>query len=379
MFFDENRGIIQGVPLIISPEIQYTITAENTGGTSQQVISIRILNQAPIFTLPYETISLTEQVEMAKFAPFISSNIVVDSWSLEFEQGIQLPEGLVFDSTSGSIFGRPTSIVPEINITINASNDGGFYSLSFRMKVLSDYDGDTIPDELDEDDDNDGYSDKEEELKDSNPFDEDSNPVEGFEFIIPNTEISLGAWDIIGMFTGIPLIIFLTFSLLTRNKRARGFQDDIEMAKSREEIAEVAERYEKALMLRLIGPHHGMRLERIRAETDDKLEEAERRFRYKMEEQQEQFEEKTEAEKAQFYDKVDQTPLVEQAEELTEDEDEDSGDEIIPQIDTEPTQVDDDGCQWYYDEHERYWWRIDSQDEWQLLESEVSTTEKSDE
>jgi len=368
MFFDENRGIIQGVPLIISPEIQYTITAENTGGTSQQVISIRILNQAPVFTLPYEIISLTEQVEMAKFAPFISSNIVVDSWSLEFEQGIQLPEGLVFDSTSGSIFGRPTSVISEINVTINASNDGGFYSLSFRMKVLSDYDGDTIPDELDEDDDNDGYSDKEEELKDSNPFDEDSNPVEGFEFIIPNTEISLGAWDIIGMFTGIPLIIFLTFSLLTRNKRARGFQDDIEMAKSREEIAEVAERYEKALMLRLIGPHHGMRLERIRAETDDKLEEAERRFRYKMEEQQEQFEEKTEAEKAQFYDKVDQTPLVEQSEELVEEQSGDVG--LEPQMDTEPTQVDDNGRQWYYDQEERYWWRDNFEAEWQLLESE---------
>ena len=236
------------------------------------------------------------------------------------------------------------------------------------MKVLSDYDGDTIPDELDEDDDNDGYSDKEEELKDSNPFDEDSNPVEGFEFIIPNTEISLGAWDIIGMFTGIPLIIFLTFSLLTRNKRARGFQDDIEMAKSREEIAEVAERYEKALMLRLIGPHHGMRLERIRAETDDKLEEAERRFRYKMEEQQEQFEEKTEAEKAQFYDKVDQTPLVEQSEELVEEQSDEVG--LGPQIDTEPTQIDEHGRQWYYDEEEKYWWRDSSEQEWQLLDSQ---------
>ena len=377
MFFDENRGIIQGVPLIISPEIQYTITAQNSGGTYQQTISIMILNQAPIFTLPYESISLTEQVEMAKFAPFISSNIVVDTWSLEFEQGNQLPQGLVFDSTSGSIFGKPTSVVPEINITINASNDGGFYSLSFTMKVLSDYDGDTIPDELDEDDDNDGYSDKEEELKNSDPFDEDSNPVEGFEIIIPNTEISLGAWDIIGMLTGIPLIIFLTFSLLTRNKRARGFQDDIEAAKSRKEISQVAERYEKALMLRLIGPHHGMRLERIRAEADDKLEEAERRFKYKLEEEQKQIEEKSEVEKAQFYDKVDQTPLVEQSEELVEEQPSEVG--LGPQIDTEPTQVDEQGRQWYYDEEQRYWWRDSSEEEWQLLDSESTESENLEE
>ena len=45
---------------------------------------------------------------MAKFAPFLSSDVVVDTWSLEFAQGEQLPEGLVFDSTTGSIF-RQTS------------------------------------------------------------------------------------------------------------------------------------------------------------------------------------------------------------------------------------------------------------------------------
>ena len=39
MFFDENRGMIQGVPLIVSPEIQYTITAENSGGTYQQLLT----------------------------------------------------------------------------------------------------------------------------------------------------------------------------------------------------------------------------------------------------------------------------------------------------------------------------------------------------
>ena len=199
MFFDENRGMIQGVPLIVSPEIQYTITAENSGGTYQQLLTIQVLNQGPVFTLPFETISLTEKVEMAKFAPFLSSDVVVDTWSLEFVQGEQLPEGLVFDSTTGSIFGRPAEVSPLMNITLNATNDGGFYSLSFTLKVLSDYDGDTIPDELDEDDDNDGYSDKEEELKNSDPFDSGSNPIEGFEVIIPNTEISLGAWDIIGM------------------------------------------------------------------------------------------------------------------------------------------------------------------------------------
>ena len=35
---------------------------------------------------------------------------------------------------------------------------------------------------------------------------------------------------------------------------------------------EVATEYERALMIRLIGPHQGIRLERVRAELDDEIE-----------------------------------------------------------------------------------------------------------
>ena len=403
MFFDEKRGMIQGVPLVVSPEIQYTVTAQNSGGSYQQLLTIQVLNQGPIFTLPFEAISLTEQVEMAKFAPFLSSDVVVDTWSLEFGQGEQLPEGLVFDSTTGSIFGRPAEVSPLMNITLNATNDGGFYSLSFTLKVLSDYDGDTIPDELDEDDDNDGYSDKEEELKNSDPFNSGSNPIEGFEVIIPNTEISLGAWDIIGMMTGIPLILFLSFSLLTRNKRTARFLEQLESAKSRKDIAAVAENYESAIKWRLIGPHQGMRLERIRAEADDKLEETERQFKYKVDEKYRQLEPKKEEPKAQFFDKADQTPLVEQSneseesekpdaeesqesekseiEQSNESEESEKPDDGVPSTDTEPTLIDENGRQWFHDEQKRYWWRDQSHHAWELLDpgnEEHKSPEESD-
>ena len=122
-------------------------------------------------------------------------------------------------------------------------------------------------------------------------------------------------------------------------------------------------------MLRLIGPHHGMRLERFRAETDDKLEEEERQFKYKLEEEQQQIDEKVEIEKAQFYDKVDQTPLVENSQDLPgESEDVD----LSPSIDTTPTQIDENGRQWYQDKRHRYWWRNSFDDEWILLEVEES-------
>ena len=376
MFFDERRGIIQGVPLVVSPSIEYTITAQNSGGYYSDQITIEILNQAPVFTLPYESISLTEKVEMDKFAPFISTDFVVDSWSLEFEENEELPNGLVFDSTTGSIMGRPTKVSSLTEITLTASNDGGSYSLMFTLRVLPDFDGDTIPDELDDDDDNDGYSDKEEENKDSDPYDETSVPVEGFEIIIPNTEISLGAWDLIGISMGIPLIIFLTFSLLTRNKRTARFKDRLENASTREEISEVAEGYERALMFRLIGPHQGMRLERIRAEADDMLEENERRFRYKLENEEEKEIPEITEDKAQFYDQIDQTPLVEQTAGMV-DEEETVSERSIP-IDTKETMIDDDGRRWYVEDDGTYWWRSHEEQEWTLLESEESEKENTE-
>ena len=44
------------------------------------------------------------------------------------------------------------------------------------------------------------------------------------------------------------------------------------LAKSRQELNEIAEGTEYLLMLRLLGVHQGIKLERIRAELDDVLE-----------------------------------------------------------------------------------------------------------
>ena len=181
---------------------------------------------------------------------------------------------------------------------------------------------------------------------------------------------------------------------MTRNKRTARFLEQLESAKSRKDIAAVAEAYESAIKWRLIGPHQGMRLERIRAEADDKLEETERQFKYKVEDKYKQLEPKKEEPKAQFFDKVDQTPLVEQSKASAESEE--SVDEQIaeseesekptgegskeskesefeaPSIDAEPSLIDENGRQWYHDDEKRYWWRDESQHEWSLLESSDS-------
>ena len=135
-----------------------------------------------------------------------------------------------------------------------------------------DFDGDGEGDNLDPDDDNDGWADTDEVREGTDPFDASSKPIDGFEVIIPGTEISLGAWDLIGIFGGFPLFIWIAFGFVTRNTRCAKYEAMLREANTRDELESVAYKWEYSLMLRMLGPHQGIRLERLRAELDDKFE-----------------------------------------------------------------------------------------------------------
>ena len=134
-----------------------------------------------------------------------------------------------------------------------------------------DTDGDGIGDNTDTDDDGDGYLDILEVQDGTDPKDANSHAVESWEIVIPGTRIGLSWWDIVGIFAGIPIASWLGFGLITRNKRVAEFEEELSQATTKEGIEEVAIRAERALMLRLIGPHQAIRLERLRAELDDAL------------------------------------------------------------------------------------------------------------
>ena len=135
-----------------------------------------------------------------------------------------------------------------------------------------DFDGDGEGDNSDPDDDNDGWADTDELREGTDPFSASSQPIDGFEVIIPGTEISLGAWDLIGMFGGFPLFIWIGFGFVTRNTRCTKYEAMLRDANTRDELEQVAHKWEYSLMLRMLGPHQGIRLERLRAELDDKFE-----------------------------------------------------------------------------------------------------------
>ena len=135
-----------------------------------------------------------------------------------------------------------------------------------------DNDGDGEGDNADVDDDNDGWADTEEIRLNTDPFNSADEPVESFEIVIPGTSVGLGAWDLIGMFGGIPLFVWIGFGFVTRNTRCAKYEAMLREANTRDELESVAYKWEYSLMLRMLGPHQGIRLERLRAELDDKFE-----------------------------------------------------------------------------------------------------------
>ncbi|MEC7151971.1 MAG: putative Ig domain-containing protein, partial [Candidatus Thermoplasmatota archaeon] len=104
-----------------------------------------------------------------------------------------LPAGLVLDPATGIITGTPTEAMDNTTYTIWANTTDPAFSIeaTFWLEVLEDFDGDGMPDELpddypdtgqapytlieDEDDDNDGLSDKNETLIGSDPYNPDTD------------------------------------------------------------------------------------------------------------------------------------------------------------------------------------------------------------
>ena len=162
-------------------------------------------------------------------------------------------------------------ILPNLASPGDLDNDGildeeDAFPADFRE--YKDSDGDGEGDNADVDDDNDGWTDIDEIREGADPFSSSVQPVEGFEVIIPSTQVSLGAWDIIGIMTGVPLALWMGLGLVTRTQRGRKYEDLLSNAGSIEELNSIAAEYESSLMWKMLGPHQGLRLERMRTEIE---------------------------------------------------------------------------------------------------------------
>ena len=168
--------------------------------------------------------------------------------------------------------------------------------------------------------------------------------------MIPGTAVGLGAWDLIGMFGGIPLALWIGFGFATRNGRTAKYEGLLREAQTRDELEDVARMWEYSLMLRMLGPHQGIRLERLRAELDDVFEGQNQKLS-SLEPQEH-----------------DHTRIVEQAMQGNH-KPLPSLDSTLPEFTAQGT-PDGKGYEWYTDAQETSWYRNEgSNSEWQRFDA----------
>jgi hypothetical protein len=184
------------------------------------------------------------------------------------------PDPFLFDQDNDG-YNDSIDVLPLLASPGDLDNDGildenDIFPADYREYKDSDNDG--VGDNADLDDDNDGWTDTDEIRLNTDPYSSSSYPVESFEFVVPGTTIGLGAWDVIGVFVGLPLTIWVMFGFVTRGGRARKYESELRDATKREELEDIALKYERSVMFRMLGPHQAIRLERLRTELDDIIE-----------------------------------------------------------------------------------------------------------
>ena len=164
-------GAIIGIPFVDSPATNYTIYANNSGGTGTEVIEITINGTGVFINYPYNTAELAQYSPMMALYPSTSGAAVV-SWTIE----PTLPSGIFFGTNNGTIWGTPNTLTESTVYTINATGVEDYGISTVTISVLLDTDLDAIPDVNDDDIDGDGWSNIDETNCQTDEMDESSYP-----------------------------------------------------------------------------------------------------------------------------------------------------------------------------------------------------------
>ena len=121
LVFDTTNGELSGTPTVVSPLTTYTVTATNNGGSGTVTITIQVNDVAPS-SISYTPnfLELNKDTLMTTVTP-TNQGGDVETWSIS----PTLPNGLVFDASTGSISGTPTDVTAQATYTVTGTNTGG--------------------------------------------------------------------------------------------------------------------------------------------------------------------------------------------------------------------------------------------------------------
>ncbi len=125
-----TTGVISGTPNTEQTAVNYTVTAENSGGSTTAVVSITVNLPAPT-ALSYQTSSCLYTIGEANADNTPTVTGTVTNWSVI----PALPSGLTLNTTTGVISGTPDTPQLAANYTITAGNSGGSVNTVLSITV----------------------------------------------------------------------------------------------------------------------------------------------------------------------------------------------------------------------------------------------------
>ena len=125
-----TSGLINGTPTAAKPQALYTVTAENSTGSTTFDIDITVRIAAPSGLSYFSPNIFEEKVPITTLLPTVSGEVS------NYIATPTLPAGLNIDPATGIISGTPTSATSATNYTITAGNTTGFTSTTINITVL---------------------------------------------------------------------------------------------------------------------------------------------------------------------------------------------------------------------------------------------------
>ena len=119
MYFGYDNATIWGQPTELTNLVEYTIWANNSGGSASTTINITIEDNGPVFDYISTEFTFYVNTEMAELPLTVtSSGGEIQNFSIT----PQLPAGLSFGELNGTIWGVATQDISKTTFTISAYN-----------------------------------------------------------------------------------------------------------------------------------------------------------------------------------------------------------------------------------------------------------------
>ena len=139
ILFGSNNGTFYGTPTELWPTTAYKVWANNTGGSSVAYLNITVVDEVPTLSYSPDNLTLTKGLASSDLplAPSLTGSGAITSWEISPD----LPNGLTFGMSNGTIWGTPTSLMTLKAFTIWANNSGGSSLATVNITV-----NDEVPD-----------------------------------------------------------------------------------------------------------------------------------------------------------------------------------------------------------------------------------------